>query len=112
MSYTPGPLPEPGGAIDLDCGPAPGGGREVLAVDGFTAHQMREYAAAEVARAVAAERERCAKVCEPKGKRPCDCTACDCGNSTDERMVAEWDEAMSLAAAIRADPQRLHGKGE
>ena len=51
---------------------------------------------------VAAERERCAKVCEPKGKRPCDCTNCDCGNSTDARMVAEWDEAMARATAIRA----------
>lgn len=60
--------------------------------------QMRTYAAA----AVAMERERCAKVCEPKGKRPCDCTNCDCGNSTDARMVAEWDEAMARATAIRA----------
>lgn len=36
---------------------------------GFTSVQMRTYAAAEVARAVAAERERCAKVCESEPER-------------------------------------------
>lgn len=37
----------------------------------FTADQMRSYAAAEVARAVAAERERCAKVVERKVLEAC-----------------------------------------
>lgn len=46
--------------------------------------------------------EECAKLCEPKSPRPCDCERCDCGNSTDARMVAEWDEAAARAAAIRA----------
>ena len=32
--------------------------------DHYNAHQMRAYAIAEVARAVAAEREACAKLCE------------------------------------------------
>ena len=108
MSYTPGPLPAAAFTYERHAG----GFHEPERVGAYTAEQLSAHTAAEVARAVAAERERCAKVCEPKGKRPCDCTACDCGNSTDERMVAEWDEAMSLAAAIRADPQRLHGKGE
>ena len=60
MTDTMPPLPEPIGAIDLDCGPAPGGGRELLAVDGFTAHQLRAYGQ----QCAAAERERCAMVCE------------------------------------------------
>jgi len=51
--------------------------------------------------AVAAERERCAKLCEPTKPRPCDCERCDCGNATDARMVAEWDEAAALTRRIR-----------
>jgi len=50
----------------------------------------------------AKEREACAKVCEPKTPRPCDCESCDCGNSTSARMVAEWDESASIVKAIRA----------
>ena len=50
----------------------------------------------------AKEREACAKVCEPKTLRPCDCESCDCGNSTSARMVAEWDESANIAKAIRA----------
>ena len=38
----------------------------------------------------------------PKGKRPCDCDTCDCGNSGDMRAVAWWDEAKANADAIRA----------
>lgn len=63
----------------------------------YTADQMRAYAAQEVAK----ERERCAKICEPKNPRPCDCERCDCGNATDARMVAEWDEAAALVRRIR-----------
>jgi hypothetical protein len=51
------------------------------------------------------ERKACAKACEPKRPRPCDCERCDCGNATDARMVAEWDEAFNRAAAIRARGQ-------
>ena len=58
-----------------------------------------------VAEAVAAERERCARLCEPTGPRPCDCERCDCGNATDARMVAEWDEATSIARRIRGGEQ-------
>lgn len=50
---------------------------------------------------MAAERERCARLCEPTTPRPCDCERCDCGSSTDARMVAEWDEAVALAKRIR-----------
>ncbi len=52
------------------------------------------------------EREECAKVCEPKTSRPCDCERCECGNATDARMVAEWDEAARIATAIRARGQK------
>lgn len=60
MSYTPGPLPEPTQTM----GKAGGTFVPLLTGPLFTASQMQTYAAAEVARAVAAERERCAKVCE------------------------------------------------
>lgn len=46
--------------------------------------------------------EEAAKVCDPPEARPCDCEQCDCGNATDARMVAEWDEAAALARSIRA----------
>ena len=59
------------------------------------------YTKAHIDAAVAAERERCAKLCEPKNPRPCDCDRCDCGNATDARMVAEWDEAAAMARRIR-----------
>jgi len=53
----------------------------------------------------AAEREECAKVCEPKTSRPCDCKRCECGNTTDARMVSAWDESANIAFAIRARGQ-------
>lgn len=38
-------LPEdPEGTVEVDCGPAPGGGREVMFEDGYSAAQMRAYA--------------------------------------------------------------------
>ena len=55
-----------------------------------------------VALIAAAEREACAKVCEPKRPRPCDCEYCDCGNSGDRAAVVDWDASNALAAAIRA----------
>ena len=51
--------------------------------------------------ALKSEREECAKLCEPKAPRPCDCERCDCGNSGDAWDVAQWDEATALAKAIR-----------
>ena len=57
-----GPLPEPAGSTEIACGWAPGGGVELMYVDGFTADQMHTYAAEQVA----AERERCAKLCDAK----------------------------------------------
>jgi hypothetical protein len=51
---------------------------------------------------IAAEREACARVCEPKSPRPCDCDYCDCGNSGDRAAVVDWDASNALAAAIRA----------
>jgi hypothetical protein len=46
--------------------------------------------------------EEAATLIGTKGKRPCDCDACDCGNSGDMRAVAWWDEAKSNAERIRA----------
>jgi hypothetical protein len=67
----------------------------------YTSADMKAYALAEVRKAVDAERERCAKLCEPTRPRPCNCERCDCGNATDARMVAEWDEAAAMARRIR-----------
>lgn len=55
-----------------------------------------------IAVAVAAEREACAALVEPKGPRPCDCDRCTCMNSGDVRDVTDWDTSAALAAAIRA----------
>lgn len=67
MSYTPEPLPEPVAWFRAPYGtlePNPlfraEGPRSLeLAIACFTEYQLRAHAAAEVARAVAAERERC-----------------------------------------------------
>lgn len=48
MEYKLPPLPEPAGAIEIDFGEAPGGGREVMFVDGFNAAQMQAYAIAAI----------------------------------------------------------------
>lgn len=68
-----GPLPEsfdycyewdgPYGSRKFSCAPHNGRGPD-RSVPIYTADQLRSYALAEVARAVAAEREACAKVCE------------------------------------------------
>lgn len=58
-----------------------------------------------LAQAKAEEREACAKLCEPKRPRPCDCEYCDCGNSSDRAAVVDWDASNALAAAIRARGQ-------
>lgn len=43
------PLPEPDGTVEIDCGPAPGGGREIVFEDGYSADQMHAYARAALA---------------------------------------------------------------
>jgi len=73
----------------------PKGLKEILQF-AFTAAHARGYAAG-----VAQEREECAKVAEPKDKRPCDCTRCSCDNIDDARAVAAWDDGAYTAAAIR-----------
>ena len=119
MSYTPGPLPEPyahhtlwhererwhGRSSPLpktlgDIGPP------TDVVHAFTASQMMAYAAAEVGRAVAAERERCAKLSIKIGNRKDE----DCPSACAGLWPAQIGFAIS--EAIRADPQRLQGKGE
>lgn len=48
------------------------------------------------------EREKCAKLIEPKRPRPCDCDHCDCHNQGDTEAVAAWDADTAAAAAIRS----------
>jgi hypothetical protein len=52
------------------------------------------------------ERERCAKVAEPKGPRPCDCDRCYCGNPGDTEAVAVWDTEDFIARSIRASGEK------
>ncbi|KQU17627.1 hypothetical protein ASG63_08965 [Methylobacterium sp. Leaf94] len=59
-----------------------------------------------IAAAVAAEREACAVLVEPKGPRPCDCDRCTCMNTGDLRDVTDWDTSAALAAAIRGRSAR------
>lgn len=58
--------------------------------------QMREYTARKVAEAVAAERERCAKLCD---KQAADCATWDEGTQKDGGRVASH----MCAEAIRKD---------
>lgn len=51
---------------------------------------------------MAAGMERAAGIAEPKNKRGCACTCCDCGNIGDAETTAAWDRATEIAAAIRA----------
>lgn len=56
MTHELGPLPEPGTRTDWH--------HDGYGKPAYTADQMRAYAAQEVAKAVAAERERCARIAE------------------------------------------------
>lgn len=106
MSYTPGPLPAY--LYGRECGQ-----HERVWIE----QSVKEYAAREVARAVAAERERCAAEMEAlrvdalryRWLRD------DAGASA-VFSAAYWntDTPADFDAAIDAelDPQRLHGKGE
>jgi hypothetical protein len=67
------PLPEP----ELKSGAY---GYRMAHVDYFSADQMHAYAAARVAEAVAAERERCAKVCADAWEIDGSCTALEFAN--------------------------------
>ena len=58
-------LPTCDGGVELDCGQAQGGGREVMYVDGYTASTVRSLIAAAVER----EREECAQVCDGQIER-------------------------------------------
>ena len=53
------------------------------------------------------------------GKRPCDCTSCDCGNSGDTYSVGSWDgtewalkELESLVPSQAAQPQDVTEQSE
>ena len=70
----------------------------VRIVECVTQPELERFAAI----VAAAEREACAKLCEPKRPRPCDCDHCDCGNSGDRAAVVDWDVSNALAVAIRA----------
>ena len=78
----------------------------------FSADALSALITRLTARLSSAERERdeargkaieeAAKLVEPKGKRPCDCDTCYCGNHGDMEEVAMWDAATHDARAIRA----------
>ncbi|MEY9676061.1 hypothetical protein ABIE93_005995 [Bradyrhizobium elkanii] len=76
--------------------------KEAESYHAFWIEERSKRIAAEAA--VKAERERCAKIAEPKGPRPCDCEygACYCRNAGDAAAVASWDADMAVARAIRA----------
>ena len=112
MSYTPGPLPEPDEHWMTDA-------------HRYTAEQLSTHTAAEVARAVAAERERwtaemkeygasVARIAEAVERERCAVVAWShfmvrCNHlKTNPATQDGW----CAADAIRADPQRLPGKGE
>ena len=87
MSYTPGPLPFPPLCRDDTRHDE----------DYYTASQVESHTAAEVARAVAAERERCAVVAWSHFMVRCNHL------KTNPATQDGW----CAADAIRADPQRL-----
>lgn len=62
----------------------------------------REMWAAVESAICADERERCAKVADPKTPRPCDCDRCYCTSRRDAQAVKAWDADAAIAAAIRA----------
>lgn len=97
MSYTPGPLPEPDEHWMPDA-------------HKYTAEQLSAHTAAEVARAVAAERERLAltdDAIEQAYNEAWRSLPSDFGHTS-----GDWFEAGARYAASLADPQRLQGKGE
>ena len=63
---------------------------------------LAELLAAECAAGRLAGLREAAEVVRPRGKRPCDCTRCDCGNVGDAEEVRAWDEGTANAAAILA----------
>ena len=118
MSYTPGPLPEPRGWITdghadgirfRETAPA---GIEALVVSSapvYTDHQLVAHTAAEVARAVAAERERLAlsdDAIDQAYNEAWRSLPSDFGHTS-----GDWFEAGARYVASLADPQRLQGKG-
>lgn len=65
-------------------------------------NESLEFVISEIRKAaITEERERCAKLCEPKTPRPCDCDSCYCGNIDDAIACAMWDSDMALANLIR-----------
>jgi hypothetical protein len=93
-----GPLPEPAAEAVMDlCADHQGPVEACQYLPAYsmlyTADQMRDYAAAEMARAVAAERERCAKVAEGAQHLP---------NAGDEFANGWCSAALQIAQAIRA----------
>ena len=111
MSYTPGPLPEPDGTAEANkvkC--ADGWGYEYDEVEAWSRPLVEAYTASEVARAVAAERERLAltdDAIEQAYNEAWRSLPSDFGHTS-----GDWFEAGARYAASLADPQRLQGKGE
>jgi len=58
---------------------------------------------ARIARAaIATVVEACADEIKPKGKRPCDCDRCYCGNPGSAAAVESWDTMKYASDLIRA----------
>ena len=101
MSYTPGPLPEP----DYQAGTV-----GMLGENCYSAERMQAHTAAEVARAVAAERERLAltdDAIEQAYNEAWRSLPSDFGHTS-----GDWFAAGARYVAALADPQRLQVKGE
>lgn len=94
MNYTPGPLPKPCAEIHQFGRP------EVQRV--FTADELRVHTAAEVERAVAAERELCAKICDKAAR-----SMSDRGRTLESEALHDAAEAIRAAgvdAAMKGKP--------
>ena len=111
MSYTPGPLPEPDGtAEEKKVKSADEWGYGYDEVDAWSRPLVEAYAAAEVARAVAAERERLAltdDAIEQAYNEAWRSLPSDFGHTS-----GDWFAAGARYVAALADPQRLQDKGE
>jgi hypothetical protein len=63
------PLPEPNGAMEMECGFAPGGGVEIVWIDGYSTDQMTAHATAAERMGFMRGLEAAAKACDNKERR-------------------------------------------
>ena len=121
MSYTPGPLPKPYAHHAFwpewdqwhdSADPLPSEWDDEPPTDVvlvFTASQMQTHTAAEVARAVAAERDRLAEVVRDMYRE----AKAELQDEDQNTWYDGYCDGLEAASnRLRADPQRLQGKGE